>query len=391
MAEGFIVRKGGVTSETTAAPTITIIEESTQLIFTLKNNDDNTAIITYEIDDILESIELAADATSSNITIDTLDSGEYTLTAYATVVGEVATKSDEVVEIISLSEEFVLTGGNDTNVFKRNATNGDAIWTFAGHTDRVTGAAIDDERNIYTCSRDNTVRKIDSDGNQVWVFTGHTDRVQGISVDKNHVYSAAGNFSDFTVRKITKTGTQVWVFTGHTAIVQDTAVDPNGNVYSVSRDNTVRKLNSNGNQVWSFTGHTNMVVRVDVDTNGFVYSASIDNTVRKINPNGTQVWSVNFGAVPNSVAVDKDFNVYAAVATQDRVTKLDSNGNAIWNVTNQPAAAVLSVGIEGNVYTGAGNQLAKLNGANGNEVWRITIGTTNQFASVYFPQTAPFI
>jgi hypothetical protein len=90
MGEAFIVRKGGVVSETTAAPTITIIsEDPTGVTFTLTNNDDNTAVIVYEIDTTQDFVELAAAATSTNITV-ALAVGTYTLSAFATVVGEVA-------------------------------------------------------------------------------------------------------------------------------------------------------------------------------------------------------------------------------------------------------------------------------------------------------------
>jgi hypothetical protein len=100
MGEAFIVRRGGVVSDTTAAPTITIVTETnTDVTFTLTNNDDNTAIVTYEIDDEIGGVELAAAATSGNITV-ALAEGTYTLTAYATVVGEVASSATVSVEIV---------------------------------------------------------------------------------------------------------------------------------------------------------------------------------------------------------------------------------------------------------------------------------------------------
>jgi hypothetical protein len=106
MGEAFIVRKGGVVSDTTAAPTITIVTEAPDgVTFTLTNNDDNTAFITYEIDEEIAVIELAAAATSSNITV-ALALGTYTLTAYATVVGEVVSSATVSVEITV--PEFVL-------------------------------------------------------------------------------------------------------------------------------------------------------------------------------------------------------------------------------------------------------------------------------------------
>ena len=84
----------------TAAPTITIVTEAGDgVTFTLTNNDDNTALISYEVDDNIGGVELAAAATSSNITV-ALSAGTYTLSAFATVVGEVATQSTQAVEII---------------------------------------------------------------------------------------------------------------------------------------------------------------------------------------------------------------------------------------------------------------------------------------------------
>jgi hypothetical protein len=113
MGEAFIVRKGGVVSESTAAPTITIVSETNEdVTFTLTNNDDNTAIISYEVDGESGAVELAAAATSGNITVE-LAAGTYTLTAYATVVGEVATKSDEVVEIVAIPAFELLFDSDD--------------------------------------------------------------------------------------------------------------------------------------------------------------------------------------------------------------------------------------------------------------------------------------
>jgi hypothetical protein len=113
MGEAFIVRKGGVVSDTTAAPTITIVTETdTGVTFTLTNNDDNTAIVTYEIDDQIGGVELAAAATSSNITV-ALAAGTYTLTAYATVVGEVATSSEDTIEIVQIFEFELLFDSDD--------------------------------------------------------------------------------------------------------------------------------------------------------------------------------------------------------------------------------------------------------------------------------------
>jgi len=109
MAEGFITRKGGVVTEQALAPTITEVSvDLTEIVFTITNNDASTAVIVWEVDDATpdeNSIELAGDATSSNITVTGLTQGtEYTVSATASVTGKVlsnvaslAIETDEII------------------------------------------------------------------------------------------------------------------------------------------------------------------------------------------------------------------------------------------------------------------------------------------------------
>jgi hypothetical protein len=75
MADGFIVRRGGKAEEVlqTLSPTITKVSEtSTSITFTLKNNDPETATLVYRYSLLTgngESISLATNTTSSNITV----------------------------------------------------------------------------------------------------------------------------------------------------------------------------------------------------------------------------------------------------------------------------------------------------------------------------------
>jgi hypothetical protein len=94
MADGFIVRKGGAVTEQALAPTITEVSVTgTSITFTITNNDASTAVILYEVDDATpdeNSIELAAAATSSNITVTGLSEDvEYDVYATANVTGKV--------------------------------------------------------------------------------------------------------------------------------------------------------------------------------------------------------------------------------------------------------------------------------------------------------------
>ena len=113
MAEGFITRRGGVSSEQALAPTITFVSKTdSQIVFTIKNNDDATAVILWELDDATpdaNSLELAADTTSSNITVTGLDDDtEFIVYATANVTGKVKSNvsqlsitTDETITFIS--------------------------------------------------------------------------------------------------------------------------------------------------------------------------------------------------------------------------------------------------------------------------------------------------
>lgn len=106
MGEGKIVRRGG--GAKTAIPSITVVSTSpTGVTFTLTNNDDNAAVVSYNISTSTGAVSLASSATSSNITVD-LTAGTYTLTAVATVVGEVATQSTAAVEIVQILVSYEL-------------------------------------------------------------------------------------------------------------------------------------------------------------------------------------------------------------------------------------------------------------------------------------------
>jgi len=94
MADGFIVRKGGAVTEQALAPTITEVSvDLTEIVFTITNNDTESAVILWEIGDITpdaNSVELAAAATTSNITVTGLTAGTtYTVSATASVTNKV--------------------------------------------------------------------------------------------------------------------------------------------------------------------------------------------------------------------------------------------------------------------------------------------------------------
>jgi hypothetical protein len=90
MGEAYIVRKGGVVSETTAAPTITEVSKTdTTITFTVTNNDAATATVYYDFDDEVTSLSednvtLATTTTSDEIEVTGLTAEtEYTIYSVA--------------------------------------------------------------------------------------------------------------------------------------------------------------------------------------------------------------------------------------------------------------------------------------------------------------------
>jgi hypothetical protein len=90
MGEAFIVRKGGVVSDTTATPTITEVSKTdTTITFTVTNNDAQTATVYYDFDDEVTSLSednvtLATTAESDEIEVTGLTAEtEYTIYSVA--------------------------------------------------------------------------------------------------------------------------------------------------------------------------------------------------------------------------------------------------------------------------------------------------------------------
>ena len=243
MGEAFIVRKGGVVSDTTATPTITIVTETdTDVTFTLTNNDDNTAFITYEIDDDIAVIELAAAATSSNITV-ALTAGTYTLTAYATVVGEVVSQSTAAVEIVQIFE-YELLGDSGT-------LNSGSSYSFTG-----LNIGKDEELVLYAEIPDGG-----GDSNMRLTFNGQGDSShysqqligEGTSLSANrqnfiylgYIFSNQGNSALVNI-KLAENGR---------------IVSQSGNVSNYgANSSSIRNWNSNGVSTYTATAITQVTI-----------------------------------------------------------------------------------------------------------------------------------
>ncbi len=198
------------------------------------------------------------------------------------------------------------------------------IWTNTSHTSLVRAVATDDLGNIYSTGNDNTLRKLNSSGSQIWSYNFGNVGLDVIS-DTTHVYvSGEGN----KVHKVDANGNFVWNFNGHSALVHGVNVDDLGNVYTASFDNTAKKLDSSGNLIWTYSGHSNWVWHVSVDSNYNVYTASQDGTVRKLNSSGSLLSTFTSGSANYRIRIDNNDNIY--LTNLNNVYRLNTSLTSIW-------------------------------------------------------------
>ena len=103
MADGFIVRRGGVAADITAAPSINFVSSTFDSItFTITNNDALTADIFWEIGDSTpdaNTLSLAGGATSSNQVASGLDEEtSYTIFAFANAADKAGSQTVSITQ-----------------------------------------------------------------------------------------------------------------------------------------------------------------------------------------------------------------------------------------------------------------------------------------------------
>jgi WD40 repeat protein len=165
---------------------------------------------------------------------------------------------------------------------------------YRGHTDGVQ--AVDwspDSSRVVSGSLDKTVQVWDAlTGEHVTVYREHTGAVLTVAWSPDGKYIASGS-DDGTVRLWeAATGRQIYVYRGHTDSVNSITWSPDGQrIASGSSDKTVQILDAaTGQHQFTYRGHTNTVSSVSWSPQGnLIASGSWDKTV--------QVWDAETGAV----------------------------------------------------------------------------------------------
>jgi WD40 repeat protein len=239
---------------------------------------------------------------------------------------------------------------------------GSTIYTYQGHTDRVTSVAWSpDGRHIVSGSVDKTVQvwsavqgtRAAATSSQAYIYQGHSAPVYAVawSPDSNRIASG----SDDKTAQVwdAATGSQVSIYRGHTGTVTTITFSPDGRqVASGSSDKTIQVWEAaTGTISYTYRGHSDGITTLGWSPDGkYIASGSLDKTV--------QVWEAATGIMS-----------YTYRGHSARVTSLSwsPDGKYIASASYDRSAQVWSI-ITGNVlynYRGYNVAAAKLNPTKG--------------------------
>jgi WD40 repeat protein len=201
-----------------------------------------------------------------------------------------ASPHDDVIWSIAADGQFLVSGGQDANVWAWNA-DGTSSTVVARHERSVNSVAIGvlNGRRIVASGGDDDVVRLSTETSQMMVLNGHSGWVNGVTLGAiGDGLVAVSASSDKTVRVWdVKTGRERMLLAGHADSVSSVAFGMLADLpiaASGSIDRTVRVWDLRaGAAIAVFTGHTQGVRAVaiaDIDGRTVVVSGADDHTVR---------------------------------------------------------------------------------------------------------------
>mgnify|MGYP002761201477 FL=1 len=237
------------------------------------------------------------------------------------------------------------TTGNDV---LRLTSNGELIWEYEGHSDRVSAVECGAHENVYSGSEDGTVKKIGRRGDEIWNFNAHTASVTDVALFRDlAVYSAS---EDNSVRRIIENDgsedtTGGWPFTGHLDTVNCLEVDKSEKIYTGAANGEFRVIDNDGNEAYIETLFGGSSIEDLAVRNGNVYAIS-GNEIKKLQAsNGDEDWNqtAEDDSTLEAVAVHPGGHVFVSDTTNNLIIEFDDTGSKVTDFTIQRPAFDLSI------------------------------------------------
>ena len=286
----------------------------------------------------------------------------------------------------------VLSGSDDKTVKLWDASTGQHLRTFEGHTDGVSSVVVaPDGTRVLSGSKDRTMKLWDArTGELLRTFKGHSGWVRSVAFAPDGARVISGS-DDRTVKLWdANTGRPLRTFKGHSDVVTSVAFGPDGvRVLSGSGDKTVKLWDTGtGKLLRTFKGHSAEVRSVAFASAGDrVLSGSFDKMVT--------LWDTGTGrllrtfkghsGVVTSVAFAPD-GARLLSGGEDRTVKMwDSGTGQLIRTFEGHSAWVSSVAFApdgARVLSGSGDYVAKLWDAGTGQLVRIFEATSGAVSSV---------
>ena len=188
--------------------------------------------------------------------------------------------------LVNTKNNNIYFGDNSGNIKSLSSEDGTLLWNYPVHTGIVVKVIIASTGNIISAGfSDKTVRVTDvATGLNLWKFTGHTDGVNSILQDpvSKDIYSCS---CDGTVKRINGTGVQVWSYQANSGFIFEIAWATNNCIFAGTANGEVIKLDSSGNLIWrKSTGSS--AIRTLYLAPLFMYACTSGGKLIKMDTNG---------------------------------------------------------------------------------------------------------
>ncbi|MEQ9032326.1 MAG: protein kinase [Aggregatilineales bacterium] len=205
-----------------------------------------------------------------------------------TVVDEFVTMRTNPVSAaaVSNSQQFIVTGTNDGDVDLWDATTGEQIRQYTGHTERITSVKFSETSRMFiTGSDDNDVIlwTID-DETPVIQFTGHNVPITDVAISQDEHLVISSSEDGTVILWNVENGAEIRRYAvDNEGIVLSVALSPDGRfLLTGCDDNTAQVWDvESGEMIQQFVGHTGEIEAVRFSENGQIaMTGSRDTTVR---------------------------------------------------------------------------------------------------------------
>ncbi len=276
-------------------------------------------------------------------------------------------------------EEFV-ANSNPNNSGSRPIVS---RWVFSTNHRIDSLMALDqDGRQLYAVDENEDFYAINAiNGNFIWDRSFVGEVVNSITVGPDQkVYF--GNDSHFFYARRASNGSFQWRRTLDGEIVSSAAIGDSGDLYVGTTAGTLYALNAeNGDTHWRYLTDKTIRNQPAVGRNGFIYVVYTDGNINILSPDGLLLRSISTGLSSARLTLSRQGIIYLSGGNELRA--LNAIGDTIWTYTALTesggsdfivTAPVISS--DGDIYFGTSNGYIYAINADGQELWRSSVGTS---------------